>query len=74
MSRYLLYFTTTIRGAVTVEADSEDHALQIGDKMARGTLNYDELADGGTSTPDVETECDDIDVLESPEQRGEEHE
>lgn len=57
--KYTLDFTTTIRGQVTVEAESLEVALAQGDEMAQDTLNYEELSDGGNHAPDVETECTD---------------
>lgn len=59
MKKYTLQFTTKIRGEVTVQADSLDEAFSLGDELAQGTLNYEELSDSGRCAPDVETECED---------------
>lgn len=59
MPKYVLQFTTTIRGEVTVEADSLDDAFVQGDELAMSTLNYEDLSDEGRCAPDVETECTD---------------
>lgn len=60
MSKFILQFTTTIKGEITVEAESQEKALEYGDQEAQGTLNYDDLTDQGQYAPNVETECVDI--------------
>lgn len=60
MKKYVLTFTTAIKGQVTVEAADAADAERQGEEMARSTLNYAELEDSGRHAPSVETEFDDI--------------
>jgi hypothetical protein len=57
MAKYTLQFKTEIYGEITIDANNQEEALAIGDKLAHNTLNYDELTNKGTFAPTVETEC-----------------
>lgn len=60
MPKFSVDFTTTIKGSLTIEADTQAAAEHEARNLAQGTLNYDELTDGGRKAPDVETKFDDI--------------
>lgn len=60
MKTFIVDFTTTISGQMTIKAKDEDAARDKADQLADDTVNYDELTNGGEYVPEVETEVDDI--------------
>ena len=58
--KFVLYFTTTIRGSVIVEAKTDEEANEIGKGMALETVSYDDMQQSTGEIPDVSTEFDDI--------------
>lgn len=64
MPKFVLEFTTTIRGEVHVEAETLDEANAMGEMMARDTVSHQEMTESlfdiAHRAPRVETEFDDI--------------